>query len=53
MENFVTAIVLQDDIYIFLFNLMTLSQFDQVQKLDFILKNSSVSLADLAVKEVF
>ena len=39
LENYCTATVLDDVIYIFMYNLITLSQLDQVQKLESVLKN--------------
>jgi hypothetical protein len=38
LENYCTLLVLDDIVYIFMYNLITLAQLDQVQKLDLILK---------------
>jgi hypothetical protein len=38
LENYCTSLVLDDIVYIFMYNLITLAQLDQVQKLDLILK---------------
>jgi len=39
MENYCTSLVLNDIVYIFIYNLITLSELDQVQKLEQVLKN--------------
>ena len=53
LENFVTALILSGPLYIFIYNLISLSEFDQLQKLDIIVQNAQVNLANLQVKEVF
>ena len=53
LENFVTALVLEGQIYIFLYNLKALSEFDQLQKLTLIVQNAQVNLANLQIDEVF
>jgi hypothetical protein len=53
LENYCTSLVLDDVVYIFMYNLITLAQLDQVQKLESILKTQRVDLASLPVKEVF
>jgi len=53
LENFVTSLVLSGPVYILIYNLISLSEFDQIQKLEIIIKNAQVSLATLQVNEVF
>ena len=53
LENYCTSLVLDDVVYIYMYNLITLAQLDQVQKLESILKTQRVDLASLPVKEVF
>jgi len=53
LENFVTALVLEGPIYILLYNLIALSEYDQLQKLGIIVQNAQVNLANLQVSDVF
>ena len=53
LENFVTSLVLSGPVYILIYNLISLSEFDQIQKLEIKIKNAQVSLATLQVNEVF
>ena len=48
-----TALILSGPLYIFVYNLMSLSEFDKLQRLDIIIQNAQVNLANLQVKEVF
>ena len=45
--------VLCGPIYILIYNLISLSEYEQIQKLDIIMKNAQVNLANLQVKDVF
>ena len=40
-------------IYILIYNLISLSEFDKLQKLGIIVQNAQVNLANLQVKDVF
>lgn len=53
LDNFVTNQVLSDAIYIFLFNLITMSQLNEIKKLSFIFQHAHINLKSLLVKEVF
>jgi len=53
LENFVTALVLEGPIYILLYGLIALSEYDQLQKLGIIVQNAQVDLANLQVSAVF
>ena len=53
LENFVTALILEGPVYILLYNLKALSEFDQLQKLSIIIQNAQVNLANLQISEVF
>lgn len=48
-----TALLLTGPIYILVYNLISLSEFDKLQKLEIIVQNAQVNLANLQVKEVF
>lgn len=53
LENFVISLVVRDQVYVFIFNLIQLSQYEAIKKLDFILQSAQVTLESLNVKPIF
>ena len=53
MENFVTSQILVGPVYLLVFNLISLSNYEQMQKLEIIVQNALVNLGNLQVREVF
>lgn len=53
MENFVTSLILTGPVYLLVFNLISLSNYEQMQKLEIIVQNAFVNLGNLQVREVF
>lgn len=47
LENFVASLVLTGPVYIMIYNLISLSEYEQLQKLEIIVQNASVNLANL------
>ena len=53
LENFVTSQILAGPVYILVFNLISIANFEEMQKLEVIFQNADINLAGLQVKEVF
>ena len=47
LENFVTSQILAGPVYLLLFNLISMANFEEMQKLEVIVQNSNVNLANL------
>ena len=53
LENFITSQILAGPVYLLVFNLISMANFEEMQKLEVIIENAQVNLANLQVKEVF
>ena len=53
LDNFVTSLVLSGPLYVFVFAILGISYYEDVQKLQIIIQNANVSLQTLNVREVF
>ena len=48
-----TSQILAGPVYILVFNLISIANFEEMQKLEVIFQNADINLAGLQVKEVF
>jgi hypothetical protein len=53
LDNFVTSLVLSGPLYIFVFAILGVTNYEQIMKLQIIIENANVSLQSLKVKDVF
>jgi hypothetical protein len=50
LENFTTSLVLADELYLFLFNLISAGQYEVIQKLENVMVKAHIDLQGLNVK---